>query len=210
MRAHVRSRLAWASLRRTCYALRVIQPAPYHSHTFREYVQLEEFANVKHEYFNGEIYALAGGTPEHAALAMAIGSAFITLLRGSACRVFSSDLRVRVSATGLATYPDVTIVCGEQQRDPEDKSTIVNPKVVVEVLSDSTAAYDRGEKLEQYKLIDSVQAVLLFSQTSQRVELHERTERGFRTEIVADGRPAKIACLGVELSLSSIYADAGL
>ncbi|MEO6603571.1 MAG: Uma2 family endonuclease, partial [Polyangiaceae bacterium] len=72
------------------------QHAPYHSYTFREYLELEEFANVKHEYFNGEIYAMAGGTPEHAALAMAIGSAFIAGLRGSTCRVFSSDLRVRV------------------------------------------------------------------------------------------------------------------
>jgi Uma2 family endonuclease len=188
----------------------VTQPAPYHSYTFREYLQLEEFANVKHEYFNGEIYAMAGGTPEHAALAVAISSAFMTALRGGSCRVFSSDLRVRVLATGLATYPDVTIVCGELERDPEGKSTVVNPKVVIEVLSDSTANYDRGEKLEQYKQIESLQAVLLFSQTSQRVELHERTERGFRTEVIVGDRPLKLACLGIELALSTIYSDARL
>jgi Uma2 family endonuclease len=188
----------------------VTQPAPYHSHTFREYLQLEEFANVKHEYFNGEIYAMAGGTPEHAALSAAIIAALSSQLRGGGCRVFSSDLRVRVLATGLATYPDVTIVCGELQRDPEGPSTVVNPKLVVEVLSDSTAAYDRGEKLEQYKLIESLQAVLLFSQTSQRVELHERAERGFRTEIVSGDQSLKLACVGVELALSSIYSDAGL
>jgi Uma2 family endonuclease len=188
----------------------VTQPAPYHSYTFREYLQLEEFANVKHEYFNGEIYAMAGGTPEHAALAMAIGSAFIAALRGGPCRVYSADLRVRVLATGLATYPDVTIVCGELERDPEGQSTVVNPKVVVEVLSDSTASYDRGEKLEQYKQIASLHAVLLFSQTSKRVELHERTERGFRTEVIAGDQPFKLACLGIELALPSIYSDAGL
>lgn len=184
--------------------------APYHSHTFREYLQLEEFANVKHEYFNGEIYAMAGGTPEHAALSAAITAALSSRLRGGNCRVFSSDLRVRVLATGLATYPDVTIVCGELQRDPEGHATVVNPKLVVEVLSDSTAAYDRGEKLEQYKLIESLQAVLLFSQTSQRVELHERSERGFRTEIVTGDQPLKLACIGIELALSPIYSDAGL
>ncbi len=182
----------------------------HHIFTFREYLQLEEFANVKHEYFNGEIFAMAGGTPEHAALAMAIGAPLLTKLRGGTCRVFSSDLRVRVLSTGLATYPDVSVVCGEFQRDPEDSSTVVNPKVVIEVLSDSTARYDRGEKLEQYKQIDSLQAGLLFSQTSRRVELHERTERGFRTEVIADDQPLELPCLGVELALSSIYLDAGL
>jgi Uma2 family endonuclease len=203
-------RALWAGPHSTCYALVVTQPAPYHSYTFREYLQLEEFANVKHEYFNGEIYAMAGGTPEHAALAMAIGSAFIAALRGGSWRVFSSDLRVRVLATGLATYPDVTIVCGELERDPEAHSTVVNPKVVVEVLSDSTAAYDRGEKLEQYKQIESLQAVLLFSQISRRVELHERTERGFRTEVITGDQPLKLACLGIELAVSTIYSDARL
>jgi Uma2 family endonuclease len=188
----------------------VTQPAPYHCYTFREYLELEEFANVKHEYFNGEIYAMAGGTPEHAALAAAISSAFMTALRGGPCRVFISDLRVRVQATGLATYPDVTIVCGELERDPEGRSTVLNPKIVIEVLSDSTAAYDRGEKLEQYKQIQSVQAVLLFSQTSQRVELHERTQRGFQTAVIAGDQPLKVACLEVELALANIYSDARL
>jgi Uma2 family endonuclease len=193
-----------------CYAFAVIQPAPYHSYTFREYLQLEEFSNVKHEYFNGEIYAIAGGTLEHAALSAAIISSLSAKLQAGTCRVFTSDLRVRVLATGLAAYPDVTVVCGEPQRDPEDNSTVVNPKVLVEVLSDSTAKYDRGEKLEQYKKIESLQAVLLFSQTSHRVELHERTELGFRTEIIADDQPLKLACLGVELGLSTIYTIAGL
>jgi Uma2 family endonuclease len=188
----------------------VTQPAPYHSYTFREYLELEEFANVKHEYFNGEIYAMAGGTPEHAALSAAIITALSLELQGGSCRVFSSDLRVRVLATGLATYPDVTIVCGEAQRDPEHHSTVVNPRVVIEVLSDSTAKYDRGEKLEQYKQIESLHAVLLFSQTARRVELHERSERGFQTQIIADGQPLKVACLGIELSLSTLYATAGL
>jgi Uma2 family endonuclease len=117
---------------------------------------------------------------------------------------------VRVLATGLATYPDVTIVCGELQRDPDGESTVVNPKVVIEVLSDGTAAYDRGEKLAQYKQIESLQAVLLFSQTSRRLELHERIERGFRTEVITGEQPLKLRCLDLELALSSIYSDAGL
>jgi Uma2 family endonuclease len=188
----------------------VSQPAPYHSYTFRDYLDLEAAANVKHEFFNGEIYAMAGGTPEHAALIMAIGAALVTQLRGGTCRVFSSDLRVRVLATGLATYPDVTVVCGELRTDPGSALIAVNPKILIEVLSDSTASYDRGEKLEQYKQIESLHAVLLFSQTSRRVELHERTERGFRTEVITDEQRVLLPSIGAELSLASVYSDAGL
>jgi Uma2 family endonuclease len=188
----------------------VSQPAPYHSYTFRDYLDLEAAANVKHEFFNGEIYAMAGGTPQHAALAMAIGAALITQLRGGPCRVFSSDLRVRVLATGLATYPDVTVVCGELRTDPASALIAVNPTILIEVLSDGTAAYDRGEKLEQYKQIESLHAVLLFSQTSRRVELHERTERGFRTEVITDEQSVLLPGIGAELSLAAVYSDAGL
>jgi Uma2 family endonuclease len=90
----------------------VSQPATYHSYTYRDYLTVEEGSTVKHEFFNGEIYALAGGTPEHAALAMAIGASLLTQLKGS-CRVYGADLRIRVLASGLATYPDVSVVCGE-------------------------------------------------------------------------------------------------
>src|SRR5450432_3532511 len=108
----------------------VSQLAPYHSHTYREYLDFEATSNVKHEFFNGEIYAMAGGTPEHAALTMAIGSALVSQLRGGSCRVFSSDLRIRVLATGLTSYPDVTVVCGELRRDSESALVVVNPKIL--------------------------------------------------------------------------------
>ena len=142
-------------------------------------------------------------------LTMAIGAALVTQLRGGSCRVFSSDLRVRVLATGLATYPDVTVVCGELSTDPESALIAVNPKILVEVLSDSTASYDRGEKLEQYKQIESLEAVLLFSQTSRRVELHERTERGFRTELFTGEQRVLLPSIGAELPLAAVYSDAG-
>jgi len=112
----------------------VSQPAPYHSYTFRDYLDLEAASNVKHEFINGEIYAMAGGTPEHAALIMAIGATLVAQLRGGSCRVFSSDLRVRVLATGLATYPDISVVCGELRTDPESPLIAVNPKILIEVL----------------------------------------------------------------------------
>lgn len=165
---------------------------------------------MKHEFYNGEIYALAGGTPEHAALTLAIGAVLLVQLRGGSCRVFSSDLRVRVLATGLTAYPDVTVVCGELQKDPESDSAVTNPKLKVEVLSDGTAAYDRGEKLEQYKRIESVQAIVLFSQTSRQAELHERSGNGFRTEVLRGDASVPLPCIGAALSLAAVYSDAGL
>ncbi len=188
----------------------MVQPAPYHRYTYREYLAFEHSSNVKHEYFNGEIYAMAGGTPEHAALGMAIGSALFTQLVSGPCRVYSSDLRVRVLATGLTTYPDVSVVCGEIEKDAEDKHAATNPRVLVEVLSESTAAYDRGEKLEQYKRIESLQAVLLVSQDSRRAELHERDGDGWQTRVFGAGAKLSLSSIHAELDLDAIYAGAGL
>ncbi|MCG8557643.1 MAG: Uma2 family endonuclease [Proteobacteria bacterium] len=204
------STLSLAERRRRRYDPGVSQPAPRHSYTFREYLTLEDASNVKHEFFNGEIYGMAGGTPEHAALAASIASALLVSLRGGPCRVYTADLRIRVLETGLATYPDVTVVCGDPQRDPQSDTTVTNPKLLVEVLSNSTAAYDRGEKLQHYKSIPSLQAVMLVSRTSRRIEVHERADTGFRNTVYAEEDRIKLACVGLDLSLSSVYEDAGL
>lgn len=99
--------------------LRRLTSGPRHKYTFADYEDLEQASNVKHEFFAGEIYAIAGGTPEHAALAVAVAALLFPQLQAGPCRTFSSDLRVRVRATGLASYPDVTVVCGPLERDPE-------------------------------------------------------------------------------------------
>ncbi len=110
------------------------------SFSFDEYLQLEEVSNTKHEFVRGEIYAMASATPRHAtvAVAVAVASQLHQNLSGGSCRAYSSDLRIRVTATGLVTYPDVTVVCGDMQTDPASDTTVVNPTVVVEVLSAST------------------------------------------------------------------------
>ncbi|MBI4953363.1 MAG: Uma2 family endonuclease [Myxococcales bacterium] len=118
--------------------------------TFAEYLAFEARSEQKHEWLDGQIFAMAGGTIEHGALAMAVGSELRVALRDKPCRVLGSDVRVRVLATGLGTYPDVTVVCGRVETDPEDANTIVNPVLLVEVLSDSTEPYDRGEKFAHY------------------------------------------------------------
>jgi len=142
--------------------------------TFAEYVRLEHDSAVKHEFWQGEVYAMAGGTPEHAALAGRLSGVLSLAVRGGPCDVFTSDLRVRIAATGLTTYPDLTVVWQPWERDPEDHNTVINPRLVVEVLSDSTAAYDRGEKLSQYQLIPSLSEVLLVAHDARRLELWRR------------------------------------
>jgi len=176
--------------------------------TRAEYAALERSSNVKHEYLDGTIYAMAGGTPEHAAIAMNIGILLGTQLRDRPCRVYSSDLRVRVLETGLETYPDVSVVCGKEERHPEDDLAVTNPIVLVEVLSPSTEAYDRGEKLRHYKHISSLREVILVDHREKLVEVHHREEDGSWTRHQATpGGAVKLVSVGCELGVAEVYRD---
>jgi len=180
-----------------------------HRYTFADYLALEEASNTRHEFLNGEIYAMAGGTPEHSALAVAATVALANQLLGGPCRVFNSDLRVRVLATGLATYPDVTVVCGPLERDPEGPATVVNPYLVIEVLSESTEAYDRGQKLEHYRRIPSLRAVVLISHEKAEIEAWERAADGqWRSRSFGPGETAVLEAPPVRLGVDDIYAAA--
>ena len=112
-----------------------------------------QMTTLKLKFVGGQIFAMSGGTPEHARLIAEVAFALRGLVDPNACRVFGSDLKVRVEATGLATYPDLTVVCGDLIVDKEDPNAVTNPKIVVEVLSPSTEAYDRGEKWAHYRRI---------------------------------------------------------
>jgi Uma2 family endonuclease len=183
-------------------------PTP-HQYTYADYLALEEASNVKHEFLDGEIYAMAGGTPTHAALSMTMGVVLHQQLRGRSCRVFSSDLRVRVLATGLATYPDVTVVCGELEVDPANRDTAVNPRVVVEVLSDSTEQYDRGVKLQHYRQIPTLGAVVLVWQHERRIEVWERDDTGtWNAQASGAGETAHVEGIGCTLVVNDVYDDA--
>src|SRR5438128_1599651 len=111
------------------------RPMALHRYQFADYLRVEADSNVKHEFLGGEIYAMPGGTPRHAELATSVSALLFAQLRPGPCRLFSSDLRIRVAATGLATYPDASVVCGELETDPESTTTVTNPRVLVEVLS---------------------------------------------------------------------------
>jgi Uma2 family endonuclease len=140
-------------------------------YTFDDYLSVEEMSRVRHEYIDGEILAMAGGTPENAALSAAIVVLLGKKLAGGTCRPYSSDLRIRVHETGLATYADASVICGEPIRDPDSPTHVTNPSVVVEVLSASTEAYDRGEKREHYQRIQSLKEYVLVSQDRRQVEV---------------------------------------
>ena len=183
-------------------------PARRPRYSFREYVLLEEYANLRHEFLGGEIYAMAGGTPEHAALAMNAGALLRELLHGRGCRVHSSDLRIRVIETGLATYPDVTVVCGHVEIDPEDRNTVTNPIVLLEVTSPSSEGYDRGEKLAHYRRIPSLRAVVIVSHAERRIDVWRRGDDGAWAVVSAgEGERAAVEAIGCELAVEDVYRD---
>lgn len=178
-----------------------------HHYTFKDYLLVEEMNPVRHEYLDGEIYAMAGGTVLHAALAASVLTSVGPQL--GSCRTFTSDLRIRALATGLATYPDVTVVCGPVETDPESKDTVANPSVVFEVLSPSTIDYDLGEKFEHYRQIPSLRAVVYLWQDRRQIEIRTRTENAWRTETFGAGRVAALEALGCTLDVDALYDRAG-
>jgi Uma2 family endonuclease len=182
---------------------RVAHPVFY---TFAEYIRLEEDSSIKHEYLGGQIYAMAGGTIDHAALAAALLMRIGNALEGRPCRAYTSDLRIRVRKTGLATYPDASVVCGPVESDPESKHTVTNPVLLVEVTSKSTEQYDRTEKLDHYREIASLRECVLVSHRERAIEVHRRDEAGRWTVAVArEGEKAELASVGCVLDVTALY-----
>jgi Uma2 family endonuclease len=178
----------------------------HHRHTFKEYLLIEEMAGVKHEYLNGEIYAMAGGTPEHAALCARVIARLVALTDGGPCNAYTSDLQIRVSATGLATYADAAVICGPLERDPESPTHCINPAVVVEVLSPSTESYDRGEKRKHYQQIESLRDYVIVAQDRPHAEQWTRVADGTWAHRVidADGE-IQLHSIGGSMPLGDLY-----
>jgi Uma2 family endonuclease len=179
-------------------------PAPPHNvhYTYAEYLGLEASSNVKHEFLGGQIYAMAGGTPEHAALAAAVVGLLFNQLRG--CRAYDSDLRVR-TPSGLATYPDVTVICGPSQRDDVDPQAVTNPTLIIEVLSRSTDEYDAGDKFEHYKTLPSLRQYVLVSHRDRSVEVWTRVDdAGWRRAVVHEGEVADLL-IDARLDVRALY-----
>ena len=183
------------------------QAAQHAQYTLAEYVELEAGSNVRHEFMDGQIYAMAGGTPEHAALAAAVSGFLFGQLQGKPCRVYSSDLRVGVQATGLVTYPDLSVACDPLERDPRDRNTVLNPVVLVEVTSPGTEAYDRGDKLGHFKQIASVMEILILSHSEPWIEGWSRNGGAWTRADARSGDRVELRSVGCTLDVSAVYAS---
>ena len=186
-----------------------IPAASFPQFTFEQYLDLEADSLVRHEFSHGLVVAMAGGSPEHNAICANLTALLARALEGRPCRVHRSDQRVRVQATGKATYPDLSVFCGTVELDPQDprRHTATNPTVLVEVLSPSTAEYDRGEKRESYLLIPSLRALLLFDHAAQRVEVWSRADESEPWSKITHETVATVPALGVDLLLEAVYRD---
>ena len=174
-------------------------------YTYAEYLAYERDSELKHEFDDGEIVAMAGGSRRHNALALRVGAA-LDASRPTGCVAFQSDQRVRILATGKAVYPDVSMVCGAIEGDPADRddATITNPSLIVEVLSASTESYDRGGKWQQYQLVPSLKEYVLVSQQEPRIERYLRLPSGaWEYQVVSSG-VLELAC-GATLELGRLY-----
>jgi Uma2 family endonuclease len=175
-------------------------------YTYAEYLALEEESSVRHEFLDGEIYAMAGGSPDHAALAATL-IALVGPQLPPGCRVFTSDLRVRIGVTGLSTYPDAAVVCGRTLRPSEDPLAVVNPVLLIEITSPSTEDYDRGEKLRHYRSLASVREVLIVSHRAPRLTLHRREEQGWTETTAAAGDVLELASVAARVAVDDVYRD---
>jgi len=178
---------------------------PRYRHTYAEYLAYERDSGLKHEYDNGEIVAMAGGSRRHNALALRVGAA-LDAARAGGCVAFQSDQKVRVLATGRATYPDATVVCGPIEGDPDDATgaTITNPTLLVEVLSPTTEQEDRGNKWLHYQHIPSLQEYVLVSQIEPRVERYRRLPSGAWEYSEVTSATVELAT-GAVLDLAKLY-----
>jgi Uma2 family endonuclease len=138
--------------------------------TPEEYLALERTAEYKSEYFAGEIFAMAGASERHISIVANTMYLLVGQLKGRPCKAYSNNMRLKVSPTGLYTYPDIIVVCGAPMFADEQRDTLLNPTVLIEVLSESTEAYDRGKKFDHYRTLASVSDYLLISQDQRKIE----------------------------------------
>ena len=181
-------------------------PVP-HFITPQEYLAGEETSAAKHEYYDGQIYAMAGGTNAHAILCTNTLIVLGSQLLGKPCRAVSSEQRVKVEATGLHVYPDASVYCEDARFDGAGDTNLLDPTVIVEVLSRSTSAYDRGDKFDHYKRIETLQDYVLIEQTRVHVEHFHRLENSDWLLRSFDNLSDTLALLSVdcEITLNQIY-----
>lgn len=183
-----------------------------HRYTAEEYLAIDRASDTKNEFLDGAIYAMGGATARHVQIAGNIGRELGNQLRDKPCFVYSSDLRVCVSPEGLYAYPDVVVACGEPVFIDIELDTLMNPLLIVEVLSDSTGNYDRGEKFERYRSIESFQEYLLIAQDKVHVERYTRQDDGtwLLSETNDMDDTIELSSVDCRLHVSEIYLKVSL
>ncbi len=172
-----------------------------------EYLDQERRAERRSEFYRGRIYAMAGASRAHNLIIVNLVRELSQKLKGRPCEVYASDMKVCIKPTGLYTYPDVTVVCGEPRFDDAQSDILLNPKIIIEVLSPSTEAYDRGDKFEHYRRLASLSDYILVSQHRCRIELFSRQADGrwLLVEISEPGANLTLDSIGCVLPLAEIY-----
>ena len=177
--------------------------------SYTEYLSLEAGSQQKHEYLRGEVWAMAGGTAAHALIATNFTGVLRNALQGKPCAPYNSDLRIRISETDRTTYPDAVVVCGKREMAADDPNALTNPTVIVEVLSESTEASDRGEKFAHYRQLNSLKEYVLVSQHLRQVEVFRRGDNdGWSIEPARiAGERVELTSLGVSFAVDELYVD---
>ncbi len=172
-----------------------------------EYLEQERASETKNEYFDGEIFAMAGASRRHNLIVANVIISLGSQLKNKPCRVYPSDMRLKIKKTGLNTYPDVMVVCDKEEFTDEKQDTLLNPDVIIEVLSDSTEKYDRGEKFRQYRQVESLKEYVLISQDNRGMEKYFRDKNGQWVFTEADKKNPFIDLepLGCILEISEVY-----
>jgi Uma2 family endonuclease len=174
--------------------------------TYADFVAGESRSREKHQFVAGEVFSMAGASAMHAALTLAVGGLLLAQLRGKPCRAYSSDLRVRIAAARMATYPDVSVVCGALEFAPDDALAIVNPTLLVEVLSDSTEKFDRSRKFAAYRTLISLQEYLLVSQHEPLIERFVRNaDQSWNLSTYGPGQQLQLTSINSELAVDDVY-----
>ena len=179
-----------------------------HPYSLEKYLAFEKQSREKHEFFQGLVYQMAGGSPNHSLIASNLSRQLGNALEDLPCRVYSSDLQIFVKSKDLVTYPDVSVVCGDVEYAEEDRNLVTNPRVIAEVLSPSTASYDQTTKFNLYKGLDSLEDYLLVDSRSMSVVyFHKLGPNRWVQQIYTQPKETfTLESLSVELSLARIYA----
>lgn len=175
--------------------------------TVEEYFELEDNSEEKYQYFKGEVFMMAGGTANHNRIAGNLFANLRELFKGKPCEAFTSDMKIQIEASDLFTYPDVSVVCGEIDFYENRQDTISNPKIVFEVLSESTKDYDRGTKFLLYRSLESLTDYVLVSQSEVRIEHFHKNDKGIWSlkEIVSLEEIFSLSSPSCEISVKEIY-----